>query len=348
VPRSATILLVSLCLVAAALLGRATSSADRSPSPQAAAISTSTTEPPRPEPSNPVLDLDFPDPHISTLDDGTHLAVATNSGELALQMSSSEDLLSWSAPIDALGRLPTWARTTQPDLWAPTYIETDAGHAVLFAVRGARTGRHCIGAATAQQATGPYEPIDEPIVCMAAEGGSIDPSIFEDETGGRHLLWKTDGNCCGLPTVLWSQPFDTSTLSVVGTPSQLLTDGAAWEQGVIEAPEMFVHDGRHFLTYSGGRYADGSYGVGAAVCDGPSGPCQRTRAAPILASTPTVTGPGGQTVIATRDGLWIAYHGWDPAAVGYVNGGKRSLRIDELRTVGDQLVVLGPTAASGG
>jgi hypothetical protein len=84
------------------------------------------------------------------------------------------------------------------------------------------------------------------------------------------------------------------------------------------------------------------------VCDGPSGPCQRTRAAPILASTPTVTGPGGQTVIATRDGLWIAYHGWDPAAVGYVNGGKRSLRIDELRTVGDQLVVLGPTAASGG
>jgi hypothetical protein len=39
----------------------------------------------------------------------------------------------------------------------------------------------------------------------------------------------------------------------------------------------------------------------------------------------------------------MSYHGWDPAAVGYANGGARTLRIDRV-TVRDGLpVLLGPT-----
>ena len=88
--------------------------------------------------------------------------------------------------------------------------------------------------------------------------------------------------------------------------------------------------GAHFLFYSAGRWQDGSYGIGFAICDGPAGPCRK---APQkwVGSTSEVAGPGGQEIFRGADGgLWMSYHAWDAHRVGYAAGGRRSLRVDRI------------------
>lgn len=307
----------------------------------AAPLSTTSTAPPE----NPVIAADFPDPHISQLDDGSFIALSTNSGGLLLPMSRSTDLRTWTEPVEVLQHLPNWARTSQPDLWAPAHIASGDEHLVFFAARGSRSGRHCIGAARSPSPMGPYVPEDEPVICNPEEGGSIDPYVYQDEDGTR-LLWKSDGNCCDLPSILWSQPIDMSTLQLSGERSELLRDHEPWERGVVEAPEMFDEGGRHWLLYSGGGFAGGGYGVGAARCESAVGPCARVQLFPFLSSTPLVSGPGGQSVVAFEGELWMAYHGWDPDVVGYDNGGTRSMRIDRLSIDNDIVTLEGPTLGS--
>ncbi len=292
---------------------------------------------------NPVLPVDFPDPDITRLDDGTYLAVATNSGDRKLQLSTSSDLATWSPPVDALVDYPAWAHPRNPDLWAPTHVAHGDRHLVFFSLRSATSGRHCIAVAESASATGPYQAREDPVLCSDAVGGVIDPSVYEDASGA-YLLWKDDGNCCGLPSVLRSQPIDLDTMTLTGEPQRLLDDALDWELGVVEAPELVATDDHLFLVYSGGSYADAAYGVGVASCATPSGPCQRVSEFPILSSTTAVKGPGGQSVFDGPDGLLVAYHAWSADAVGYPQGGTRSMRIDAVQVVGDQLVVLGPTA----
>lgn len=50
---------------------------------------------------------------------------------------------------------------------------------------------------------GPFRPVgDEPLICPEDEGGAIDAASHVEDDGGRFLLWKNDGNCCGKDTWL--------------------------------------------------------------------------------------------------------------------------------------------------
>jgi hypothetical protein len=53
-----------------------------------------------------------------------------------------------------------------------------------------------------------------PIVCDVELGGSIDPSPYSD--GERTwLVWKSDGNCCGIPTTIRVQETSADGTRVV-------------------------------------------------------------------------------------------------------------------------------------
>jgi hypothetical protein len=53
---------------------------------------------------------------------------------------------------------------------------------------------------------------------------------------------------------------------------------------------------------------------------------KKTTQRPILASTRDQAGTGGASVFTGPAGdHWLAYHAWAPNAVGYDNGGNRSL-----------------------
>jgi beta-xylosidase len=281
----------------------------------------------------PALDSDFPDPSllVDPSAGGVAYAYGTNitapGSQTLLNIpvihSSDPHLGQWSSAVDALPRLPAWARPGFT--WAPAVVHRAGGpYRLYFTARYGFSGRPCIGVAVSDIAAGPFKPTSEtkPLVCPLGQGGAIDPSVFEDDDGAEYLLWKTDSNCCeGVPTIL-TQRLSADGLSFAGadlsdlpwlTPDAvpLILRDQPWEGRVVEAPTLTKHAGQYFLFYSGGDYASSRYAVGYASAKTLLGPYEKAPT-PILSEASTgLSGPGGQDVFEGPDGeTWIAFHGW--------------------------------------
>ncbi len=289
--------------------------------------------------ANPVIRRDFPDPDSLRVGD-VYYVYATNARGVNVQAARSADLVRWEWLGDALPALPGWAR--RGFTWAPEVTAAPRGYVMYFTARHAGSGRQCIGAAVSTAPEGPFAPAgDRPLVCQLDEGGSIDASSFTDEDGTRYVLWKNDGNCCGVDTWIYIQRAAADGLSLEGEAVRLIRGEPGWEGGLVEAPTLWKRGGRYFLFYSANRYAGAQYAVGYATAENPTGP-YRKAPGPLLATSTKhgpVIGPGGQDVVATGDGrTWLLYHSWDPASVSY-----RAMHLDELVWEGETPVARGPT-----
>ncbi len=173
-------------------------------------------------------------------DDGGYVLVGTNivDGDRTqhLPAATSTDLIAWSATFDLLPELPSWASTGFT--WAPSLTRDGSEYQLYFAARHTESQRQCIGVATSDRATGPFRSDSAvPLVCQIALGGSIDPDVVTID-GERWLMWKNDGNCCGITTTIWVQRLDGTRL--VGSADAILSADARWEGGVIENPSALV------------------------------------------------------------------------------------------------------------
>jgi beta-xylosidase len=271
---------------------------------------------------------DFPDPYV-LVDGSTYFAYATNSGGLNVPVLRSDDLLHWTAAGDALPNLPAWAEGGRKLTWAPSVLPLSSGYLLFFTARDHRSGRQCIGRAFGPGPAGPFsDGGSAPFICQDDLGGSIDPSVVRDSSGNGYLIWKSDGNCCGLPVKLWSQRLSPDGLNLVGTPVELLHPDQPWEGALIEGPTMWQDQGTWHLLYSANRWNSEQYATGYAVCASPLGPCDKSGQLPLLASEGEMAGPGGAEVFTDLAGRrWVAYHAWTAGHVGYRNGGARSLWI---------------------
>ena len=322
--------------------------AGHDPGPPAARPPARTTVTPRY--TNPVIDHDFPDPDVVHTG-STYVALSTGTGGLDVPMETSTDLVHWRSRGDVLPALPSWAVHSWQYVWAPDLVPVRGGWVLWFAAKDARSGRQCIGVASSPSASGPFRSTsDEPTICQTSLGGSIDPFEFVDSHGHRWLLWKNDGNCCGVLSQIWSQPLAADGVALTGTATPILSYDGGWEDGgppdesTIEGPDMIEVDGAYHLFFSGGGYATAGYAVGHARCTSPVGPCQTTSPYPVLASFGTVAGPGGESIFRGGGGtLWMAYAAWTQPEVGPGSGGARSMRIDRLTFIGALPVVSGPT-----
>ncbi len=296
---------------------------------------------------NPVYPQDFPDPFILRADDA-YYAYATNARGMNIQVLRSTDLFHWEQAGqrgDALPEVPSWAARWAGLVWAPSVIERDGQYILYYVARYVEQGRQCISYAVSDKPEGPYEDTNpEPFICQLSGGGSIDPEPFVDQDGTLYLLWKNDGNCCGLPVWIWSQQLSPNGREKVGDPVRLIQYDQAWENPLIENPTMLLHEGRYHLLYSANWYEGRDYAVGYASCDGPQGPCRKPFNEPLMASAGTQVGPGGASFFTDADGqVWLAYHAWTDPYVGYA-GGKRSLHLGRATFEGDMLVIHRPEA----
>jgi beta-xylosidase len=212
---------------------------------------------------------------------------------------------------------------------------------MYFTARDAASDKQCIGAATSDKPEGPFQFAgDKPLICQLDQGGSIDPTAFMDEDGSRYVLWKNDGNCCGMKTNIYIQKVSADGLTLEGEPTALIHNDQSWEGQVVEAPTLWKHAGKYYLFYSANNYAGVDYAIGYAVADKISGPYAKPSKQPLFASDMkqgAALGPGGQDVVLDKDGeTWLVYHSWDPTAT------YRRMMIDELVWQGDTPVVKGP------
>jgi arabinan endo-1,5-alpha-L-arabinosidase len=239
---------------------------------------------------------------------------------------------------DALPRLPEWA---EPGFtWAPA-VTSDTGWVLAFTARHAASGRQCIGVATSPVAGGPYSPAAEPLVCDIDRGGSIDPSFVTDDAGVQWLLYKDDGNCCGLPTTLHAVPLTRDATALAGPAADLISADLPWEAGLVEAPSMAKVGDRWLLLYSANRWDSAEYAVGAAWCASPAGPCEK-QSAPALTAGGGLDGPGGVEFVSTSrpDRLMVTFHAWPPGEIGYGDGSTRRLQLGRVEVVGDMASIV--------
>ncbi len=287
---------------------------------------------------------DFPDPFVLSAGD-TWYAYATNTGGRHVQTARSADLRQWSALPDAMPTLAAWVRADRPDVWAPEVIRLGERYVLYYTARDRASGKQCVGAAVADAPGGPFrDSAAAPLVCQVSEGGTIDASPLA--TGGRlYLYFKSDGNCCAMPTHLYAQELRADGLTLTGQPVRLLTNQLGWEGRVVEAPGMYLHQGRHLLFYSANDYGGSAYAVGYATCAGPLGPCAAAADGPVLRSRTDgagLIGPGHQHLFDAGGRTMIAYHAWERLAGG-AQGTRRFLYIDQLDWVDGKPVVRGPT-----
>jgi beta-xylosidase len=291
---------------------------------------------------NPVIDQNMPDPFVLDTGDRYYLYSTTNITD-NYPYATSDDLVSWEQQGDAMPRLPGWANG---NTWAPEVTQTSAGYVMYFTARApglARpdgAGAQCVGVAVSPDPGGPFESEnEEPLVCQLELGGTIDASVVRDTDASLWLIYKNDGNCCGMPTRFYMRRLSEDGLTFAGEEIEVegIVNDEPWEGNVVEAPTIHFHEGTYYLFYSANDYAGPPYAVGYATSDSLTGPYADAGENPIMATEGTAIGPGHQTIIEARDGdLWMVYHAWEFTLR------ERHVWIDELRFEDGRAVVDGP------
>jgi beta-xylosidase len=305
---------------------------------------------PTPAVSNPDYP-DFPDPFVFKNAAPEYLAASTNSDLIRMPTVASGNLATWDEMDELLGseanNKPNWVNSTQPGYWwAPAvWKQSDTNYFLYYTARH-NDGRQCIGGAKAITPEGPYLVEDpfktNPVACQATTG-SIDPSVFVAANGQAWLLWKSDGNCCGLQSYIWAQPLDADGRRKQGTAvAKLIGVTQAWEFGTgphnttVEGPSVAASGGSYYLFYSASDWKSSKYATGYARCSAlADGGCTKPQNGPILASGSNGRGPGGGEVFLDHaNGQWLAYHAWNPSKpIGYPAGDRR-FHISRLSFVG--------------
>jgi beta-xylosidase len=251
---------------------------------------------------------DVADPTILTAG-STYYLFGTTDWQSNVPAATSTDLVHWTDAPDALPVLPAWATPSISMTWAPTVIAAGGRYVMYVTTEEQASGRQCIALATSTSPGGPYaDGSTHPFLCQRSLGGSIDPDVVRDAGGTLHLVWKSNGNCCGLATSLWEQDLSADGLRLVGSAHRLLGADQAWQAGNVEGPALLPAAKGWWLFYSGGDWRTASYATGIAWCPTVEGPCRDVLSHPLLASTATLRTPSGLSpFVDTHGRLWAAF-----------------------------------------
>ena len=295
-----------------------------------------TNDPPRSQYSNPVLDLDFPDPATLTLPDGTTYVYATQGSDgatatLNLRVARSTDLAHWTMIGDALPVKPTWASKTQ-DFWAPHVHAADGRYFLYYSAKPdaalADTTRGlCLGVATADRPEGPFVDSGKPLQCGAGFV-NIDPMAFDDPATGKRLLYWGSGF---EPIKVQELGPDRLSFAPGSQPTNLIdvvkTDDPANYRRLIEGAWVVRRNGFYYLFYSGDNCCGPKAHYAALVARSKSafGPFE-TKEGVVVAANAAWIAPGHNAIATDAAGNdWIVYHAVDARR-------PRSKESDEINT----------------
>lgn len=314
-------LAVAALLLVAACGGAGAASEPRGTSPGGTPTSAPPADPARPA-AIVTPGQDVPNPFVLVEDD-RYLLYSTQESffEPNVPLRTGPSLQDLGPPKDVMPALPSWA--VQGFTWAPDVRKVADDRYVLWFTAATMEGRpdglrasQCIGVAVARRPEGPFRPVgDEPAICQLERWGSIDPRTFVDADGDLWVHWKSDDNAEVEGTTrasIFAQRLADDGVRLLGRPTEVLTADQPWEGRIVEAPQMVLVEGRHWLFYSANWFNQPVYGLGVAECDGPAGPCRKPFDRPWLGSNAQGAGPGESSMFEDEDGWWIVY---GPAAV---------------------------------
>lgn len=301
---------------------------------------------------NPVYDANFPDPFVLK-HCGEYWAYCTGVWRdgRCFGVLRSADLATWAEVGGALEPLPEGF----PCYWAPEVVY-DNGWFYLYYSAGDELNDMHLRVAVSDNPAGPFADSGRR---LTREPFAIDPHIFLDDDGSRHLFYATDyleHTHVGTGTARDRLP---DLLTPAGQPRPVTRAGYDWqvydpqrkEKGgvrwhTIEGPFVLKRKGRYYQMFSGGNWQNVSYGVSYATSERIDTPGEWAQHAdgvkvlPILRTVPgQVVGPGHNSVVRGPDNrqLFCVYHRWN------LGSGARVMAIDPLDWAGERMLLLGPT-----
>ena len=274
--------------------------------------------------TNPVIDVDFPDPSVLAASDGAFYAYATQfidvrepSETINIRVARSDDLAEWEVLSDAMPRKPVWSAGTQ-DFWAPHVAEHGGRYLMYFSGSPMDdTSRKCLAVAVADEPAGPFVPEREPLVC-GPSFQHIDPMLFHDDATGKLLLfWGS----AGLAIRAQEMSEDGLTFAEGSEAERVLLPGDFPHERLIEGAWVTERDDFYYLFYSGDNYCGeerSNYAVMVARATAALGPYEKYAAAAgrddsvVLDADERWDGPGHNSVFRDAAGEdWMLYHAID-------------------------------------
>ena len=217
----------------------------------------------------PIINANSPNPSWIRAQDGIWCAFATNNpGVTHVQVASAPAATGpWTVPNkDALATVGAWCN--EIEVWALDVRQVADGSYVLY-YAGSPYGSnltHCISTATSPNPGGPFTPAATPFAYNIGQGGSIDPSGFEDVDGHQYVTYKIDGNslkhggdCLNsvpplVSTPIMLQEVEADGVTPIGKPVQIL-DRDDSDGPLVEAPGIVrTAEGVYILFHSSHRF----------------------------------------------------------------------------------------------
>lgn len=229
---------------------------------------------------------------------------------------------------------PTKEACTSPTsksamVWAPSVIRAPDGRFLMYVSVGSE-----VWVGTAPHPLGPWRDANggRPLIPATwnATYHMIDAEAFVDDDGSLYLYWGSgwgwkNGRCFAVKLQPDGVTFDGEPRDV--TPANYF-----------EAPFLFKHAGRYYLTYSQGKTTIDTYQVHYAVGDTPLGPFTEAANSPLLVTdhARNIVSPGHQALFRHEGRTFILYH---RHRLPYVaDTAYRQICIDEVRFTADGLM----------
>lgn len=279
--------------------------------------------------TNPVIDLDFPDPATLTARDGSTYVYATQGNNdggamLNIRIAHSPDLVHWTMLGDALPVKPAWASKTQ-DFWAPHVTAANGSYFLYYSAKPDaaltdNTRGLCLGVATADRPQGPFTDSGKPLVCGSIFI-NIDPMAYDDPATGKKLLYWGSGF---EPIKVQELGPDRMSFAPGSKPVDLIPlikdDAPVNYQRLVEGAWVHKRGDYYYLFYSGDNCCGpkAHYAVMVARSRSAMGPFKTLAAATgapnsvILEASAEWIAPGHNAITTDRYGDdWIVYHAVD-------------------------------------
>lgn len=168
--------------------------------------------------------------------------------------------------------------------------------------------KHCVGAATSTEISGPYKAEDKPLVCP--DLGAIDAAPYKEGVD-YYILYKVNGYYeTGTPLML--QALNQDAITTKGDPIFLI-DRDERDGPDIEAPSLHKEGDTYFLTFSSNVFDSPKYDVSWAHAPALKGPYHKTDDGPLLVTGDSsnvgpMVAPGGAAFSESHDGKKIVFH----------------------------------------
>ena len=257
-----------------------------------------------PHTGNPILPGYYADPSLLEYDGHYFVYVTMDPwGSRTLGCWQSKDFKHWVFRELAW---PTKEACTSPTsksamVWAPSVVRAPDGRFRMYLSVGSE-----VWTGVAPHPLGPWRDANggKPLIPATWNEAyhMIDAEAFVDDDGSAYLYWGSGWN--------WR---NGRCFAVKLKPDMINFDGEPRDvtpTNYFEAPFMFRHAGRYYLSYSNGKTVTNTYQVHYAVGDTPLGPFTEAPNSPILVTDEyrQVVSPGHHAMFSRDGRAYILYH----------------------------------------